>query len=238
MRPDTGEAVLAAAALLPPAGAPPLSALASRVAATRTAALRPGRERVLAVLPSPSRDPCAVPPPPRASGPATRPRQFTNRLMPAPALGGPAEGCGLLAVHGGAGVSSLLRAGLAEAGAVDAHRRWPPAGPVLLVARTSVGALELVQDAARQHATGAWPEVQLVGLVLLADAPGRLPGRVRALADLVCGAFPRIWLVPWIEEWRVAARNEPVPVHPEVARLCTDVLALTGARTQRQGEHR
>jgi hypothetical protein len=238
MRPETGQAVLTAATHLPPAGAPPLSALASRVAATRGASLPPAGERVLVVLPTPARDLCAVPPPSRASGSAAHRRQSTNGLAAAPALGGPAECCRVLAVHGGAGVSSLLRAGLAEAGAVDAYRRWPLAGPVLLVARTSVGALELVQDAARQHAIGAWPDVELVGLALLADAPGRLPGRVAALADLVCGAFPRVWLVPWLEEWRVAARNEPLPVHPEVARLCTDVRALTGARSHRQGEHR
>ena len=237
MGPDTGRAVLGAATQLPPADAPSLSALASRVAATRAAALAPAGERVLAGLPPPAPGAGAVTEL-RAPRPATRRRQSNNGPKAAPTLGGTAQGCRLLAVHGGAGVSSLLRAGLTEAGAVDAHRSWPPAGQVLLVARTSVSALELVQDAARQHATGAWPEVELVGLALLADAPGRLPGRVGALADLVCGAFPRIWLVPWLEEWRVAARHEPLPVHPEVARLCTDVRALTGARSQRQGEPR
>ena len=243
MRPDTGAAVLAAMAQPKPAGGPSLSALASRVAAARgsSCALPPAGRPVLTVLPSPTRGLATSTPPEQAStSPAPPGRQLA-------AAHGPANGtdsttrrppCRLLAVHGGAGVSSLLRAGLTEAGAVDAHRSWPQAGPVLLVARTSVGALERVRDAARRHAAGACADVELLGLVLLADAPGRLPSRVGALADLVCGAFPRVWLIPWLEEWRLAARNEPLPVHPEVARLCTDVRALIGARSQRQGEHR
>lgn len=242
MRRDTGAAVLAAMAQSEPAGGPSLSALASRVVFARgsSCGLPPAGEPVLTVLRSPTRGSAASTPPRWASAAPTRPaKQLATAYGPTngpeTSKGHPA--CRLLAAHGGAGVNSLLRAGLAEAGAVDAHRSWPQTGLVLLVARTSVSALELVQDTVRQHTAGAWPEVQLVGLALLADAPGRLPCRVGALADLVCGAFPRIWLVPWLEEWRVAARDEPLPVHPEVARLCTDVRALTGARSQQQGAH-
>lgn len=243
MRPDTGAAVLAATAQPAPAGGPSLSALASRVAAARVSSrgLPPAGGPVLTVLPSPTRGRAASTPPQRVSASPTGPAR------PPTAAYGPTNGpepvthrpaCRLLAVHGGAGVSSLLRAGLTEAGAVDAHRSWPQTGPVLLVARTSVGALEHVRDAARQRAAGACADVDLLGLVLLADAPGRLPARAGALADLVCWAFPRVWLVPWLEEWRLATSSEPLPVHPEVARLCTDVRALTGARSQQQGEHR
>lgn len=145
---------------------------------------------------------------------------------------------GLLAAHGGAGVSCLLRAGL-DSAAVDARRAWPSDGRVLLVARTSVYGLESTRDAARQHAAGAaGTDVDLLGLVLIADAPGRLPARAAALADLVCGAFDRVWLLPWLEEWRRAASTEPLPAHPEVARLSKDLRALTSARTSPQGEHR
>ena len=145
----------------------------------------------------------------------------------------------LLAAHGGAGVSCLLRAGLTAAGGVDASRAWPAGGRVLLVARTSTGGLESARDAARQHAAGAaGVAVDLVGLVLIADAPGRLPSRVAALADLLCGAFDRVWLLPWLEEWRLAALTEPLPVHPEVTRLSKDLRALTGARTSPEGDLR
>jgi hypothetical protein len=49
------------------------------------------------------------------------------------------------------------------------------------------------------------------------------------LADLVCGAFTRIWHVPWLEEWRLAAATEALPIHPEVARLITDLRGLITA---------
>ena len=108
-----------------------------------------------------------------------------------------------------------------------------------MVARTSVGGLESARDAARQHAAGAaGHHVDLVGLVLVADAPGRLPTRVAAFADLVCGAFDRVWLLPWLEQWRLAALAEPLPIHPEVARLSKDLRALTGARTTTEGDLR
>ena len=63
--------------------------------------------------------------------------------------------------------------------------------------------------------------------MLVADAPGRLPARIAALADLVSGAFARCWQMPWLAEWRLAAATEPLPVHPEVARLSADLHALT-----------
>lgn len=236
--------MLAATAHLSPApGGPSLSVLAGRVAAARgivLADLSPaGMTEAVAV---------AVMPRPALTEPVRRPTRVAPALVSAPAaarrLGTAATrpprsaGCALLAVHGGAGVSSLLRAGLAGAGAVDAERRWPQAGPVLLVARTSVSALEWARDAARQHAAGGCRDVELVGLVLLADAPGRLPGRVAELADLVCGAFGRVWLVPWLQEWRLAALTEPLPAHPEVTRLIEDLQALTGARDTTRGELR
>ena len=133
-----------------------------------------------------------------------------------------------MGAHGGAGVSSLLRAGLAAAGGVDGQRRWPTAGQVLLVARTCTAGLERARDLAREHASGlAGPHTELIGLVLVADAPGRLPTRIGALADLTSGGFARCWQVPWLTEWRLAAATEPLPVHPEVARLSADLHALT-----------
>lgn len=227
MRAETGLAVLAATGHLDDSGGgPPLSSLVGRLAASRgllTAAAPPG------IL-----------------GPATMPPPFDGRLKAnlvdaappdrqppgqgqvRPTVAGPGAGVVLLAAHGGAGVSTLLRAGLAAAGAVDGQRRWPSAGQVLLVARTSTAALERARDLAREHASGrAGPHTELVGLVLVADAPGRLPARIGALADLVTGGFARCWQVPWLTEWRLAAATEPLPVHPEVARLSTDLHAMT-----------
>jgi hypothetical protein len=228
MRAETGQAVLSATGHLGDGGGPPLSSLVGRLAASRG-------------LP-----PAAAPP--GTLGPATMPRPFDGRLkvnlvdappverQPTgreevrPAVAGPVAGLVLLAAHGGAGVSTLLRAGLAATGAVDGQRRWPAAGQVLLVARTSTAGLERARELARQHASGlAGSHTELVGLVLVADAPGRLPARIRVLADLVTGGFARCWQVPWLTEWRLAAATEPLPVHPEVARLSADLHTLTTA---------
>ena len=234
MRADTGRAVLAATALGVRPGAPPLSSLAGRVAASRGLLANPvpraALGRHLTVAPPAVATPVTAPPP----APPTTP----TRPLPAPPLPAGA-GYALLAVHGGAGVSSLLRAGLAAAGAVDVGRAWPAGGTALVVARSSTTGLEAARDTARAHAAGeVGLDVTLLGLVLVADAPGRLPPRLRELADLVAGGFLHVWQVPWLTEWRLAATTEPLPAHPEVTRLSTDLRALTGAHPTWQGESR
>lgn len=225
MRAETGRAVLAGTALEVRPEAPPLSSLVGRVAASRALRGDPG----LRVAPARhlTLAPAGTAPPPEPQPPTITPRLALR------------SGCTLLAAHGGAGVSSLLRAGLAAAGSVDAGRIWPAGGAALLVARSSVSGLEAARDAVRAHAAGdTGLDVTLLGLVLIADAPGRLPPRLRELADLVAGAFLRVWQVPWLTEWRLATASEPLPAHPEVTRLITDLRALTGARPTWQGDTR
>lgn len=241
MRAETGQAVLAAIAHPgPEAAGSSLLSLAGRLAAARSC--RPGgSSRDLALLPAvgaagPAAEPGAAPPARLSAG--DRPGWPVRALVdPAPGLVRPPAaavrlgvemtahaGVALLAAHGGAGVSCLLRAGLNAAGAVDAGGSWPAVGPVLLVGRTSTHGLERARDLARQHASGtAGPGTRLLGLVLVADAPGRPPRRLRELTDLVCGAFDRTWQVPWLEEWRLAAAIESLPVHPELDRLRADL---------------
>lgn len=231
MRAETGRAVLAATGHLGDAG-PPLSSLVGRIAAGRVLAAvgaASGTLPPVAARPAPTLHPAAGDDA-AAQGRAARlvGAPPADRQLPAGGRLPPTAVVALLAAHGGAGVSCLLRAGLATAGAVDAQRHWPAAGRVLLVARTCTGGLEWARDLARQHASGrTGPGVELLGLVLVADAPGRLPARITSLADLVCGAFARCWQVPWLTEWRLASATEPLPVHPEVARLRADLLALT-----------
>lgn len=211
MRVETGKALLATSPQLH--RGPALSSLVGRVVAAHD----------LAAVPAPSQ-PTAVPAAPAAAsslaGLVTPPPPGRCALVVrhAPA------GISLLGAHGGAGVSSLLRAGLDEI-AVDADRCWPEAGSVVLVARTSTSGLEWARDLARQHASGlgGGDRVELLGLVLVADAPGRLPGRIAGLQDLVSGAFARTWRLPWLEEWRLAAANEPLPVHPDVQALAGEL---------------
>jgi len=128
----------------------------------------------------------------------------------------------VVGAHGGSGESTL--AGLVDSW-LPAEHAWPdaplPAGCVV-TARTSVAGLLAAQAALRQWAAGDTP-VALAGLVLLADAPGRLPRPLRELADLVAGGAPRCWSIPWIEQWRL---GEP-HLTRHVTRLIRDLTAIT-----------
>lgn len=109
---------------------------------------------------------------------------------------------------GGAGESTI--ASLVP-GAQAAGHCWPglatlgPTYPVLLCARTSMHGLTGAQDAAAQWAAGQLPDIHLLGLVLLADAPGKLPAPLAGLAKVVAGGVPRTWTLPWVPSWRTAA---------------------------------
>ncbi|MGP3952557.1 DUF6668 family protein [Streptomyces sp. 7N604] len=114
--------------------------------------------------------------------------------------------------HGGAGASTLT----ALLGGADLGRRWPdPAlgepGRTLLVGRTHSEGLRAVGRALdsfrrRQHPPG----VELLGVVLVADAPGRLPlklgQRVRVLRSVA-----EIHRIPWIPSLRLGKRMEKPP---------------------------
>ena len=217
MRRQTGEALLSSSpGLRRPAG-PALTSLVGRLAGLR------GLTVVTTEVPrAGTPGPLTVP----AAGLVTAPP--ADRMLATGA--GPLGGFALLGAHGGAGVTSLLRAGLDEL-AVDAGRCWPQAGPVLLVARTSTSGLEWARDLARQHASGrAGADVELLGLVLVSDAPGRLPARTDALRDLVRGAFGRTWQLPWLEEWRVAGADEPLPRHPDIRQLTAELARIPHRR--------
>jgi hypothetical protein len=107
-------------------------------------------------------------------------------------------------VHGGAGESTLqeLYVGTRASG-----HRWPVAAgrrpEVVLVARTHARGLLAVQAALRDLAYRQIG-VSLLGVVLIADAPGRLPRPLRELADRVArsGVVPRAWSLPFVREWR------------------------------------
>ncbi len=152
----------------------------------------------------------------------------------------------LLGVHGGAGVSCLQRAGveLADAErawpAVDAESGQPPPTGVVVVCRSSVAGLHAARDAAIQHASGLAPAgVVLAGLVVVADAPGRLPAALRGLRATVGGAFPCRWDVPWLAEWRLALPAGPLPAPPVVGDLACclsrDLQVLAGTGPTEQG---
>jgi hypothetical protein len=139
-----------------------------------------------------------------------------------------------LGVHGGAGESTL--AALAS-GTRPADHAWPvPITPgtthrVVLVARSNFAGITAAQRAATEWASNALGEgVGLAGLVLIADAPGRLPKPLRELEQIVAGGVPHVWHLPWVDAWRIGPIDAAAQLPKEFRQLFSD-LALTSPST-------
>jgi len=136
--------------------------------------------------------------------------------------------------HGGAGETTLA-ALLPESRA--AGHAWPvqpdPASvpvPAILVARTSMRGLRAAQLAAADWASGSVEGVELLGLVLIADAPAKLSRPLREFAAVVSGGVPRVWWLPWSERWREGEHPSPQSSPRQARRLVEDARALTTGR--------
>jgi hypothetical protein len=143
--------------------------------------------------------------------------------------------CWWAGCHGGAGVTTLISAtGCGR----DSLRHWPVlssggSSKVVLVARTHEAGLRAAQSAARQWASGMLPpQVELIGLVLTADAPGKLPRQLHDLARLVAGGVPRTWEIGWHEELRftqpASLADGLAPEYRQLAASLTSII--TGGR--------
>ncbi|MER5875010.1 hypothetical protein ABT119_03690 [Streptomyces sp. NPDC001910] len=131
---------------------------------------------------------------------------------PRPVRGKSRDDVGWVKAHGGSGATSMVEA----FGGVDVGARWPdPARGeprrVVLVGRTSARGLQSVSQALGALKDGNAPQgLELLGVVLVADAPGRLPlsllRRIRVLRSVA-----RVHRVPWIPAWRTGGRPRSVP---------------------------
>ncbi|MER5434216.1 DUF6668 family protein [Streptomyces sp. NPDC002588] len=127
-----------------------------------------------------------------------------------------------MAAHGGAGASTLA----AVYGGHDCGRNWPgPADPpsVLLVARTHASGLESALRFLEVFRRGEVPQgLDLDAVVLVADAPGRLPRplvqRMRAVEAVV-----DVYRVPWVNEWRLGELGGGPPRETEALARLTGV---------------
>jgi hypothetical protein len=129
--------------------------------------------------------------------------------------------------HGGAGES---RAADLLDGARPTGHCWPilqngTKPRVLLVCRADVRGLTTAQSALTQWVSGATPAVELIGLAVLADAPGKTPKALRDFTSIVGGGAPRLWTLPWVEAWRHGDYTT-TPTAREYQRFITDVTAL------------
>ncbi|WP_406054500.1 DUF6668 family protein [Kribbella sp. NBC_00889] len=151
-----------------------------------------------------------------------------------------APGVWIVGVHGGAGESTI-----SELSALfrEAHHRWPqppPYGSVLclMAARTNAAGLHNARAAAREWAAGAQPHVVLLGLVLIPDAPGRLPRELARQVTLTSGGVPRVWQLPWVDAWRLHAPGytalDTTDLPRPVKKLLVDLDELTSLNISKE----
>jgi hypothetical protein len=135
-----------------------------------------------------------------------------------------------LGVHGGAGETSLARL---DKRTRAAEHHWPltaSGSTVVLIARSNVSGLRAAQLAATEWASGTVPGIRVAGLVVLADAPGRLPREIREFARVVGGGVPLLWHIPWIESWRFG-HDVPPEELPKEARAVLDQVRIAASTT-------
>lgn len=150
-----------------------------------------------------------------------------------PASGG--TGLWLLGTHGGSGARCLSAV---LTGTRLAGKTWPtPASgrePVVLVCRGNHRGLSSAQDYARAYRDGGLAEqlqLQLVGVIVSADAPGRTPPPLRRLERLLSGAAPIIGHAPWEPTWRIGPPQTTGSAEalPWITKLGQALAAATGA---------
>ncbi|MCF4139812.1 hypothetical protein L1856_27920 [Streptomyces sp. Tue 6430] len=131
-----------------------------------------------------------------------------------------------LGTHGGAGVSTLA----AVYGGHDCGRDWPgPHDPpsVLLVGRTHAAGLESVLRVLEVFRRGQAPAgLDLDAVVLVADAPGRLPRPLAQRVRLIESAID-VYRVPWVQDWRLGDLSGLPPRETE------PLIRLTGTAARR-----
>ena len=107
-----------------------------------------------------------------------------------------------VAAHGGAGASSLAHA-LAPMG--DAGQCWPVQDEhpwCVIVARSTRDGLEAAHDALLQAQAGRAGSCVVLGLMVVADAPGKLPKPVLQKLKVIERIVPQIWRVSFHAQWR------------------------------------
>lgn len=130
--------------------------------------------------------------------------------------------CWFLGAHGGAGESTLARL---FAGFGAARHAWPISPhphdrtQVVLCARTSFwGMTAAMRVAGQWDAVGLRDRVEMpLGLVLIADRPGRLPKSLEAFAGHLESATDYTWRLRWVDAWAAgevpSAANSPKEAH-------------------------
>ena len=188
---------------------------------------------IAAVTPAPTEienEPVAVPLPPLTGAALPQkgiPEPDAADRLPRRYVSGSAS-LWIVGAHGGAGESAVTR--LID-GSRSTQHTWPAledAGMpprVLLVCRSNMTGLEAARRALIEWAAPQAPQVELLGLAVLADAPGKLPKELRDLETIVGGGAPRLWHLPWVEAWRTGdVAQERLP--RETRKFITEINSL------------
>lgn len=136
----------------------------------------------------------------------------------------------VVGAHGGAGASTV--AALDDRW-VNTERQWPAgdhevAARAVLVARTHASGLLAARAALAAHEAAELDNtVRLLGLVLVADAPGRLPKPLRELVAHVSGAATHVWQIGWIPDLRFGPVDPTQPPPKALQRLTDELTAAT-----------
>ena len=136
----------------------------------------------------------------------------------------------VMGAAGGAGDST--GAALAYSGQEAGHV-WPAPffdlrRRVLLCARTNMSGMKAASRRIGEWATGG-AQVDLVGLVLIDDAPGRLPKPLRDQLSITSSALANVWRIGWNQDWRAGVLSRPA----DAEKLIETVTAL-GARNDKE----
>ncbi|MGW3283883.1 hypothetical protein ACWDR3_04450 [Streptomyces sp. NPDC001002] len=162
---------------------------------------------------------------------ATRVSEATTPARPRRSQGARSgDEIGWVQAHGGAGATSLVEV----LGGVDVGARWPEPAKgephrIVLVGRTSARGLRAVSWALGALDEGKAPRgLDLLAVVLVADAPGRLPlallRRIRVLRSVA-----QVHRVPWIPAWRTGGHPKAPP------RQLVRLAGLVGSERLGQG---
>jgi hypothetical protein len=142
------------------------------------------------------------------------------------------SGIWVVGVHGGAGESTISEL---SPHFREAHHQCPAPGGLMaqciLVARTNAAGLYNARAAAKQWGASVVPHILLLGLALIPDAPGRIPKELGREITRSSGGVPRVWHLPWIEDWRYHAPGytqlDTTDLPRSVEKMLADLDQLT-----------
>ncbi|WP_131404677.1 DUF6668 family protein [Aeromicrobium sp. IC_218] len=129
-----------------------------------------------------------------------------------------------VAAHGGAGATSLRQgsgAGLDLTGQwPDPELGWP--SRVVLVCRSNAAGLDAAGRMLQEWVSRAVPDVRVLAVAVVADAPARPTKLMRARLVELGSIAPRVLNMPWVDQWR----DHPYVADPAAAALATRIKDL------------